>query len=142
MDGKKRAAMVGFFVRRHLGLYVTDDGSLGPNPAGAQCVNWPNLWCEHLGIELLPGDAGTFIYDNHPDCDWVANEPMNCPERGAIVVWGESALLPFGHVDVCVWSTVYELCGSDQNWPEGSPVHIQMHNYSGVAGWLMPRKLM
>ncbi len=134
-------AKVHRFVDKWNGRFEIDDGVLGPNAYGAQCVNLANQFASYLRIEPFPGNAGTFMFDSHPDCTWIPNQPENRPHPGDIVIWGISGELPFGHVAVCVWSTVNTLVSFDQNWPTGSPCHKQGHNYDGIAGWLHAHKL-
>lgn len=131
------------FVGHYSGLHVNNDGSYGPNPYGAQCVNLPNVWMQNIGAEQFPGNAGSFEYDSHPDCDWIPNTPTNYPMPGDVVVWAASSAagLPYGHVDVAEQGAgVNNFTGFDQNWPLGSPCHSQWHNYNDVAGFLRPRK--
>lgn len=131
-----------FFVEWN-GKQLDNDGNMGTNPYGAQCVNVPNEWCRELGIEEFPGDAATFEYDSHPDCEWVMNTVAGVPLPGDIVVWRAGGILnlPFGHVDVFLDGNDTTFDGMDQNWPLGSAVHRQNHDYTDVAGWLHPRVL-
>jgi hypothetical protein len=128
------------FFDRHNGLKLTINGD-HVNPSGAQCVNLVNVWCQWIGIELFPGDAGDFEYDFHPDCEWIPNTPTNFPYPGDFPVWAKSRALPAGHVGVALWADKDQLHSFDQNWPLGSACHEQVHNYVGVAGWMHPRKL-
>lgn len=131
------------FVGHYSGLYIYSDGSMGANPYGAQCVNLPNVWMQNIGAEQFPGNAATFEFDSHPDCDWIPNTPTNYPMPGDIVVWAASSAagLPYGHVDLGLQgANVNNFTGFDQNWPLNSPCHSEWHNYNDVAGFLRPRK--
>lgn len=131
------------FVGRNTGHYIDNDGTLGPNSAGAQCVNLPNVWLSNIACEQFPGNAANFEFDSHPDCDWIENTATSVPMPGDIVVWAASGYwgLPYGHVDVALaGGNVNNFTGFDQNWPLNSPCHSQWHNYNDVAGYLRPRK--
>lgn len=131
------------FVGHYGGLYINSDGTLGPNPYGAQCVNLPNTWMANIGADQFPGNAASFEYDSHPDCDWIANTPANFPFPGDVVVWAanSNAGLPYGHVDMGLQgANVNNFTGFDQNWPLNSPCHSVWHNYNDVAGFLRCRK--
>ena len=127
------------FIQEWNGKFISEDGSLGNDPYGAQCVCVCNEWCKELGIEPFPGNAANFEFDSHPDCDWVDNTPTNAPPEGAIVVWRATPALPYGHVDIAqAGATSQSFNGFDQNWPYGAACHSQHHDYGGVAGWLVP----
>lgn len=131
------------FVGRYMGTKLPDDGTMGPNPYGAQCVDLPNEWCVNLGIEQFPGNASSFEFDSHPDCDYIPNTPTSVPMPGDIVVWAASSAagLPYGHVDIALkGASVNNFTGFDQNWPLNSPCHAEWHTYNDVAGYLRPRR--
>jgi hypothetical protein len=131
------------FVAEWDGKPIFDNlSSTSPNPSGAQCVNLVNQWCRELGIELFPGNAGDFVFDSHPDCDYTAYVVGGAlPGAGDIVVWGKSAVLFWGHVALCNWSSVAQAAVFQQNWPLGSYCHNQLMPWTGVTGWFHPRVL-
>ena len=145
MNGNQREKIVSRFVDRWDGIRLTRNGNLGPNPNGAQCVNVANQWCAHLDIEPFYGNADTFWTDPSPDCQKIANVPGNAPHRGDIVVFDptpDGLIGPAGHVDVCIWATLSDFLGLDQNYPDGTAIHQQSHIYDGVVGWLRPKCLI
>jgi hypothetical protein len=118
------------------------DGTVADlNGYGYQCTSLVNLWCIALGIELFPGNAGDFVYDAHPDCEWIPLGPNKWPNAGDIPTWGKTAILPFGHVSIAAWGNAQQFASLDQNWPLGSHIHHELHDYRGVIGWLHPRIL-
>jgi hypothetical protein len=132
--GQRIEDALGMFYQQYNGRFV----NVSNNPYGAQCVELANAWCDFLQIERFPGNAADFQFDSHPDCEWITNSPTNYPHRGDIVVWGTSSVLPFGHVGIDSSSQLNTLTTFDQNWPIGSPAHLQSHTYVGVTGWLSP----
>lgn len=134
-----RADRLHKFVRRWDSRYVLDIAPGIPNPAGAQCMNGANLWLVSLGRPPHVGNAGGFLdaieAGQYPRLRAVRNTPTGVPPRGSLVVWGYSSEMPEGHIDVFLGGDVLEFVGFDQNWPEGSPLHRQQHDYAGVIGW-------
>ena len=145
MNGSQRKAILTPFINRWDGVDLYQNGVLGPNPYGAQCVNVANEWAQLLRIEPFRGNAGSFFQDSHPNCDWIANTPTNCPHRGDIVEFEatpDGYIGVNGHVSVCIWGALDQFQSLDQNFPDGTPVHKQIHTYEGVAGWLRPKVLI
>ena len=81
-------------------------------------------------------------YD-HSRWTWIGNTPTNFPALGDVVVWGgpdpSVGTSVDGHVALAVAADPNALLSFDQNWPPGSPCHLQLHNYVAVLGWLHPR---
>jgi hypothetical protein len=114
------------------------------DPYGAQCVELVNEWCKEIGIEEFSGNAIDFVNDPHPHCDWIPNSPVNFPDPGDIVVWG-NLIDPYGHTAVCIGpADANSFQSLDQNWYNsnltmGSPAEKVTHGYRGVLGWYHPR---
>lgn len=106
-----------------------------PTGIGGQCVDLVNFWLSNCG---LPPFTGEYAYQEAgeawPRARWVANTPSGVPSPGDVVVWG-TGIGTAGHTDVFVSGTVDSFTGFDQNWPVGSPCHIQPHSYEFVLGW-------
>lgn len=111
---------------------------------GYQCVDWYRQYCHELGLSQSPGVAGAKdIWNSYNKSDFtkINNAATNYPQRGDIVIWKEYPGNPYGHVGVADTATANDFVSYDQNWPVGSPVHPQPHNYDYVLGWLRPKAL-
>jgi hypothetical protein len=67
------------------------------------------------------------------------NTQNNFPVKGDIFFFG-NRWNPFdnGHVCIISGATVKNFISLDQNWPIGSLVHYQNHNYNNALGWFHP----
>ena len=98
---------------------------------------------EVLGISdpaVLAAPCAKDVYNNfnsvtgHELFEQIGNTPAGIPQEGDIVFWGSGT---YGHVAVFVEGSVDSFRSFDQNYPTGSPCHIQNHiNYNSVLGWL------
>lgn len=122
------------FASGTLGHRVTSPGGLG-----GQCVDLVDLYLlQELGKPQVQLNAVDWVGIQIPGMEWVKNEPNNYPPIGAIVVWGRyapHAIGVYGHVAVALVADGLYLVSLDQNWPEGAPVSLRMHDYGGVLGW-------
>jgi hypothetical protein len=126
------------FVQTYNGKYVDFDGAWG-----AQCMDEMHQFIvEVLGINnasVLAAPCARDVYVNFPSItghelfDQIANTTNNVPQEGDIMFWG---MLPYGHVATFVEGDANTFRSFDQNWPTGSPCHIQGHTYTNVLGWL------
>lgn len=125
------------FVRSMLGRHVQAPGGLG-----GQCVDLTNLYlADVVGAQLVRADAAQWAGRAIPGLRWIENTPDNAPEYGCIVVWREYAphgIGVAGHIAVALVADPNELVSCDQNWPDGAPVSLQLHDYGGVVGWFAP----
>jgi hypothetical protein len=126
------------FIAKYQGRFVDVDHAFG-----AQCVDLANAYCaEVLGADRLSGNA-IDIWRTAPAA-WqrATNAPTNAPVQGAIIIWGANAIAGtgvYGHIAIAVEDQgVSTFTSLDQNFPTGSPVHLQRHTYDGVIGWLIP----
>lgn len=69
---------------------------------------------------------------------FIANTIEGKPEPGDIVVWDKLVAGGYGHVAIYVGGDLMRLDVFEQNWPKGTPCHLQQNSYSNVAGWLHP----
>lgn len=106
-----------------------------------ECVDMANTWAKTIGIAESYGNADTLNYA--PACDWIANEPENHPVPGDIVIFKGGAFDPvFGHVALALYyCTAQRLRVFNQNFPDGSPCHVSLFDYSNCLGWWHPKKL-
>lgn len=131
------------FVRAHYGKYVEWD----QNP-GKQCTDLVEMY-HHQVVDPSAGPLGGnaidfWTGDHSGHYKKVSNTPSNYPSPGDIIVWHEFPALgisQYGHTAVVLDADADTLLTYDQNWPDGSPPGVVLHqDYSGVAGWLHPRK--
>lgn len=121
------------------GKYVDWDGFYG-----YQCVDWYRQYCHELGLEQSIGVGGAKdIWDTYKkeDFERIKNDPSAVPQLGDIIIWDAYSGNPYGHVGVFDSGDVNSFTSYDQNWPVGSNVHPQAHNYDHVLGWLRRKGL-
>ncbi len=128
------------FISKYTNQFIDYDKSYGN-----QCVDLINQYCQEvLGIQNpigeLPGDTAYDIYQNYQGqlFDKIANTPTGVPSAGDIPFW-DTSIGSAGHVDLFISGDQNSFNGFDQNWPVGSPCHVQTHSYGGVVGWLHPK---
>jgi|SRR5579871_4584289 len=125
------------FVQLNLGIYVT-----APGGDGGQCVDLANLFLIDVhGAPEIHANAIDWRQHTIGGMKWVANGPTNSPPAGAIVVWGPYApwgIGPYGHIAVALIADGLSLITFDQNWPDGAPCQLTLHDYGGVLGWFEP----
>lgn len=127
------------FLAKYNGKYVDWDGVYGP-----QCVDLMRQYI--LEVLALPNDSVKPVvgakdvynkFDNIVDNNFfekIPNTLVAIPEEGDIVLWGNST---YGHVAICIEGAGQNTFRSfDQNYPTGSPCHVQEHNYTSVLGWI------
>jgi hypothetical protein len=126
------------FVWRHIGDIVTAPGGLG-----GECVDLANLWLlEAFGAPHVWADAVKWQFAQIRAMVWEPNLPRNMPIPGSLVVWGPQAdwhIGPNGHIALSLAASATYLVTLDQNWPEGSPCRLHIHDYRGVIGWHRPK---
>lgn len=121
------------------GTYLEQNGQLGPNPAGAQCVNPCNAVFQALGAPGLYGNASTWIGRDDDYRDWIGGPSIIRLQVGDIAVFRTALVGPNGHVDVVLDGSRSPYAGMDQNWPLGSPVAEVWHYRESLAGVLRVR---
>jgi hypothetical protein len=127
------------FVIKWNGKYIDFDGVYG-----AQCMDEMHQYCvECLGItdaRVLQAPSAKELWNTFPTVyghelfDQITNTPDGVPQEGDIILWTNGT---YGHVATQIEGNIKSFRSFDQNYPVGSPCHIQNHpNYTGVAGWL------
>lgn len=130
------------FIEKFNGHFIDFD-----NAWGNQCFDLFHQYCvEVLGLtdgRILAAPAAKDIYDNfdnlfgHENFDKFPNTLTAVPLEGDILIWNNGT---WGHVAIFVEGDVNSFRSFDQNFPTGSPCHIQSHNYTSVAGWIRCKK--
>jgi len=123
------------FVTKWNGTYVEVAGTSARN----QCVDLANLYIRDvLHFPIIEWtNAKDFPSKGGNNYTWIANTPTGVPEEGDLVVWGGT----YGHIAIFIEGDVNSFRSFDQNYPTGSPCHIQNHNYTSpqVLGWMRPK---
>lgn len=128
------------FLTKYNGIYIDFDGAYGP-----QCMDLMHQYCvEVLGIadgSVLAADPAKLVYLNFATIkgnelfEQIGNTPTAIPQEGDIVFWDGI----YGHVAIFIEGNANSFRSFDQNYPTGSPCHVQNHpNYltPKVLGWL------
>jgi CHAP domain len=125
------------FIAAHNGKYLDYDGHYG-----AQCVDLIDFYCRDvLGIPIVWANAIDWYGKDAAFEQWIPNrwgDMSSYPLPGDIVVWHADHIVGTGvngHIAICVSANGMAFTSFDQNWPPGSPCHLQGHNYQGVTGW-------
>lgn len=125
------------FAWAHIGDELT-----APQGDGGQCVDLANLWLlEAFGLPHVFRDAVDWRNVVIRRYKWVANLPLNAPTPASLVVWGPNqdwGIGQAGHIALCLSADRNHFVALEQNWPEGSPARLHLHDYRGVLGWQQP----
>lgn len=118
------------FVSKWNGVYVEVSGTTAQN----QCVDLANLFIRDvLKLPMIEWtNAKDFPSKAGDKYEWIVNTPDGVPEEGDLVIWDGT----WGHIAIFLNGTVNDFHSFDQNYPTGSPCHIQYHTYDNVKGWL------
>jgi len=120
------------FVKKWNGIYVEVAGTTAKN----QCVDLANLFIrDFLGLPIIEyTNAKDFPSKAGDKYDYILNSPTGVPEEGDLVIWGGT----YGHIAIFIEGNANRFTSFDENFPVGSPCHIQEHNYNTpkVLGWL------
>ncbi len=139
------------FIWKYNGKYIDYDHAYG-----YQCVDLIRQKTKDVdGFEsytAIPAGANAItIWNNFKDNKYykkVLNGPTNVPKKGNIMFFKFYPLLYgfSGHTAVFCDGDIYSVISFDQNWPTGTPCHLQkhgssklLHGYRGCVGWLTPR---
>ena len=114
------------------------------NAYGAQCMDLIEEYNHSvIGAPRLYGNAVDLQRNPRPDYYvWHYNPLWYIPLRGSIAVWNKNVGGGYGHVAIVLDSNIMTFTSLDQNWPTGSLVHIQKHDYRNVAGFLVPKHVI
>lgn len=131
------------FIETFNGKYIDFDGAYG-----AQCMDEMHYYCvQVLGLadgRILAAPCAKDVYNNfdsvfgHELFERIPNTPTGVPNEGDVMFWGNGT---WGHVAIFIEGDANSFRSFDQNYPTGSPCHVQNHtSYSGVLGWLRFKK--
>lgn len=122
------------FLAANVGRVVT-----APGGYGGQCVDLLNLFLLDVqGQPEIHANAVDWRNARIAGMRWVENSPTNSPPAWSIVVWSQYAphgIGVYGHIALAVSADGLTLVTFDQNWPDGAPCSLIVHDYGGVVGW-------
>lgn len=124
------------FMEKYDGKYVDYDGFYGP-----QCVDLYRKYVEEvLGLEQgEPVCGAKEIWKKHNGMHDKFS-PSEKPLAGSIAVWDGDSNNEYGHVGIVVMAGKERFWSFDQNYPLGSPCHVQGHGYNGLLGWMRKKE--
>jgi len=126
------------FITKWNGKGVDYDGWYG-----YQCMDLYRQYVKEVVVakQSSPVRGAKDVWNNYNQVAFerISNQPTNFPQKGDIVIWGVG-VGQYGHIAICITADSYKLTSFDQNWPVGTLCHKQPHNYTGVLGWLRPKK--
>lgn len=118
-------------LQKYNGKYVEVAGSAN---AKNQCTDLANAYIgEVLDLPIIEWtNAVDFPARAQGRYDLISNTPTNIPQEGDLIIWGGSV----GHIAIFIDGTMNTFRSFDQNYPVGSPCHVQNHTYANVISWM------
>jgi len=124
------------FVNKWNGEHVEVAGSAN---ALNQCVDLANLYIKTVWGKPIIQWTNAVDFPSRmpaPDYEFIENTPEAVPPEGCLMIWNNTKV---GHIAIFIEGSVKSFRSFDQNYPTGSPCHIQNHTYSGVFGWIIKK---
>jgi len=120
------------FLIKNNGEYVEVAGSA---TAQNQCVDLANAYLRDVfGQPIVEWtNAIDFPKKLKDGWEWIVNGPLNVPKPQDLMIFNMGA---YGHISIFVEGNLNSFKSFDQNFPLGTPCHIQGHSYNSVKGWL------
>lgn len=124
------------FLTKWNGQYCEVAGSAN---AQNQCVDLANAYIRDvLGLPIIEWtNAKDFPSKGGEPYTYILNTPTGVPSGGDLVIWGGT----YGHIAIFIEGNANTFTSFDQNYPVGSPCHVQGHTYANVLGWMHPKTL-
>lgn len=108
-----------------------------------QCTDNANQYIvEVLGLPAIIGtNAQQFPDKAGSDYEYILNTPTGIPQKGDLMIWSSADNV--GHIAIFIDGDANKFNSFDQNYPTGTPCHIQSHTYlrPKVIGWLRAKKV-
>ena len=102
-----------------------------------QCVDLANAYIQFvLQLPIIEfANAKDFPAKAGDKYEYILNTPTGIPQEGDLVIWGGI----YGHIAIFIEGNANRFTSFDENYPTGSPCHVQEHDYKNVLGWLHPK---
>lgn len=127
------------FLEKWNGKYCEVAGSAN---AKNQCVDLANAFIRDvLGLAIIEWtNAIDFPSKAGDKYEWILNDSVDkIPIEGDLIIFKIGSN---GHISIALdGCTKSKVISFDQNYPIGSPCHVQNHTYSSVIGWLRCKKM-
>lgn len=118
------------FLEKNNGRYVEVAGSAN---AKNQCVDLVNAYLRDvLGQPTVEWTNAIDFPSKLKTWEWILNTPTGLPSEGDLIIFNGVV----GHISIFIEGDTNSFRSFDQNYPIGSPCHVQNHNYKNVKGWL------
>lgn len=119
------------FIAKYDGKFVDIDAMYG-----AQCKDLFSAYnTKVVGCPFYIYGNANQLFDAAPD-EYYEKLTAN-PQKGDVVIWN---IGDYGHVAIFVSQLSADTFQSfDQNFPIGSPCHVQGHTYKNIIGYLRPK---
>ena len=106
------------------GQYIEMAGTSARN----QCVDNANFYIRYiLRLPIIEyTNARDFPSKAGDKYDYILNTLTNIPQEGDLIIWGGNI---YGHIAVFIEGNANRFTSFDENYPTGSPCHVQEHNY-------------
>jgi hypothetical protein len=132
------------FIKKWDGKYCEVTGS---SQAINQCTDLANEYIrEVLGLPIIEWTNAQDFPKKclAPQYEYILNTPNGVPNPGNIIIWKSKNNI--GHIAIFVNGSANKFNSFDQNFPLGSPCHIQSHTYTtasglNVIGWLRCKQI-
>ncbi len=118
------------FLLKNNGEYVEVAGSTN---AKNQCVDLANKYLQEVLRLPIIEWTNAIDFPKKSSLEFVKNTPEGVPEPGDLVIFN---IGDYGHIAIFVEGDTKSFRSFDQNYPKGTPCHIQNHYYKTVIGWL------
>lgn len=123
-----------------LGILNGEYKEIAGTSAKNQCVDLANTYIKYvLRLPIVEfANAKDFpikVAQQGNNYNWILNSPTNVPKEGDLVIWDGV----YGHIAIFIEGDANKFISFDENFPTGSPCHIQEHDYKNVIGWLHPK---
>lgn len=108
---------------------------------GIQCMDLIEQYNKDVvNAPRLGGNAVDLLRNPEPEFyTFHDNPPPYVPPVGAIAIWKTTPANPYGHCDIILFATMMHFYGIDENWASCKVVTPILHDYTQIAGFLIPK---
>jgi hypothetical protein len=114
------------FLETWNGKYCEVAGSAN---AKNQCVDLANAYLRDVLGQPIVEWTNAVDFPSKLNWDWIT---IGLPSEGDLMIFNGVV----GHISIFIEGDMNSFRSFDQNYPIGSPCHVQNHNYKNVKGWL------
>ncbi len=124
------------FITKYNGRYLEVAGSAN---ALNQCTDAANGYIRDvLGLPIIEWtNAQDFPSKADSNFNVIQNTPTGVPVEGDLIIF--KSVNNVGHISIFIDGNANTFNSFDQNYPLGSPCHVQSHTYAHVISWMRCR---